>query len=64
MKIYLLRVSFDDFEYDDIADASVLAETPEQAIAIAKESRNVKWEIEKIIELDRPKLIDTYIQHG
>lgn len=57
MKIYVLGVHEDDFEYDNINKVVVLATSEEQAVEFAKKERDVRWEIERIHETTEPKLI-------
>ncbi|WP_322420667.1 hypothetical protein [Jeotgalibacillus haloalkalitolerans] len=64
MKIYVLVVHEDDFDYDEIDDAVVLAENKEEAIKIAQEQRNVRWVVEKVFDTDKTTLISKYIHHG
>lgn len=64
MKIYVLAVTTEDFEYDQISDAVVLAESPEQALAYAKEIHDVKWKIDKTVEIDTPGIVELYHHPG
>lgn len=64
VKIYVLEVHEDDFDYDEVMDAVVLAENEEQAIEIAKETNNVKWGIAGTHEVNEIGLIASYIHHG
>lgn len=64
MRIYVMEVTEDYFDYDAIDYAVVLAENEEQAIEIAKKKRNVSWRVERTVELDNPCLVEAYIRHG
>lgn len=64
MKIYVLTVNRNVFVYDEIADVVVLAESPEQALEIARKAYDAEWEIENELDLDKPMLIASYIHHG
>lgn len=66
VKIYVLDVDYDDFEYDEVTYVVVLAKDEEQATEIARKSRNVKWVVDKVIDLDdaEPQLVASYLRHG
>lgn len=64
LKVFTLTVSEEDFDYDEIADAVVLAMNPEQAIQIAKQASDVTWEVVSVTDTGNAQLIASYIHHG
>lgn len=64
LKVYVLVVAEDDFEYDQINNVVVIASNDEQAKLIAENTRNVNWEVEEFHEIDSAKLVAKYIHHG
>lgn len=55
MKLFVLEVHIDDFEYDEIDQCIVIAKTLDNALEFAKKERNVRWEVEKEIKLEDVK---------
>lgn len=64
MNVYVLRVSDEDFAYDKIEYVVVLAENSKKAIEIAKQSRDVSWEVEKELGTNKPGLIHEDMRYG
>ncbi len=66
MWIYVLEVHEDDFEYDEILYAVVIADSEEQAFEIAKTQNDVRWIVEKKIKTidTEPQLVSSYMHHG
>lgn len=65
-KIYVLEVDYDEFEYDSIAYAVVLADNEIEAVNIARLENDVKWDVKDVIELHdvESRLIKSYIHPG
>lgn len=64
MKIYILQVSGTDSEWEQITECVVLANSESKAIVLAEKERQAEWFVIGEHDIDSPKVIQSYINHG
>jgi hypothetical protein len=62
VKIYLM--GRDDWDYDEVTWAVVLAESEEQAVKLANDKTPGEWVVDRVEEINEAKVINEYIHAG